>query len=257
VAEAVAAGPGTAAPPHLPRTGLTPPHLGLGTPRSTSALGLRSPLPRLHRYWAHPCRIGIGDGVTLLHLHRDRVRPRHSAAWLIPATSAGLGSPPPHLRRDWAHPCRICAGTRLGFWSCRRNRCRCTPNAARHAVHAARHRCMRRVALLHAPVPFAYINASRAHAARRGRAPSDGAAEDARRAPVRVIGQLCAADRPTPPRSDCAYGSQTAQAVVGTPEYSSPKGLKYYSSALWFRTTGDRGFGSHHPSERLPTVGCV
>ena len=55
-------------------------------PVLTSAPGLGSPLPQLHRDWAHPCHICTG---TLL----------------IRATSApGLGSPVPHLRRDCAHP---------------------------------------------------------------------------------------------------------------------------------------------------------
>ena len=56
--------------------------------------GLGSPLPHLHRDWAHPCHICTGAGLT-------------------PAASApGLGSPWPHLHRDWAHPGHICTGTR-------------------------------------------------------------------------------------------------------------------------------------------------
>ena len=65
-----------------------------------------TPVPHLHRDWAHRCHICTGTGLT-------------------PATSApGLGSPLPHLhrdwarscphlRRDWAHPCHICTGTGL------------------------------------------------------------------------------------------------------------------------------------------------
>ena len=53
---------------------------------ATSAPGLGSPRPRLHRDWAHPGHACTGTGLT-------------------PATSApGLGSPRPRLHRDWAHP---------------------------------------------------------------------------------------------------------------------------------------------------------
>ncbi len=56
---------------------------------TTSAPGLGSFLPHLHRIWARPCHICTGTGLT-------------------PATSApALGSPPPHLHRDWAHPRQI------------------------------------------------------------------------------------------------------------------------------------------------------
>jgi hypothetical protein len=70
----------------------------LGPNPAASALGLYaqlyphphrelgSPLPHLHRDWAHPCSI----------------------------SSPGLGPPLPHLRRDWARPCHICTGTGLG-----------------------------------------------------------------------------------------------------------------------------------------------
>jgi hypothetical protein len=68
------------------RTGLNPP---------TSAPRLGSPLPHLHRDWAHPGHIRTGTGLT-------------------PPTSAPrLGSPLPHLHRDWAHHCHICTGTGL------------------------------------------------------------------------------------------------------------------------------------------------
>ncbi len=50
----------------------------------TSAPGLGSPLPHLHRDWAHP----------FPHGHRDWARPRPQR----------LHSPLPHLHRDWAHP---------------------------------------------------------------------------------------------------------------------------------------------------------
>ena len=79
-----------------------------------------SPLPHLHRDWAHPCHIRTGTGLspahtstpergstpcricagtecTLPHLHRDWVPPR------------------PLLRRNWAHPCHICTGTGLAL----------------------------------------------------------------------------------------------------------------------------------------------
>ncbi len=67
-------------------TGLTPCHVctGTGLTAATSAPGLGSPLPHLHRDWADPCHICTGTGLT-------------------PATSAlGLGSPLPHLHWDWA-----------------------------------------------------------------------------------------------------------------------------------------------------------
>jgi hypothetical protein len=55
---------------------------GTGLTPATSAPGLGSPLPHLHRDWAHPCHISTGT------------RP-------IPATSAlGLGPSLPHLHRD-------------------------------------------------------------------------------------------------------------------------------------------------------------
>jgi hypothetical protein len=56
----------------------------------TSAPELGSPLPHLHRNWAHPCHICARTGLN-------------------PPTSAlGLGSPLPHPHRDWAHPSHIC-----------------------------------------------------------------------------------------------------------------------------------------------------
>jgi hypothetical protein len=62
---------------------------------ATSALGLRSPLPHLHRDWAHPCRICNGTGLAPVHIC--------TGTGLTPATSApGLGSALPHLHRDWA-----------------------------------------------------------------------------------------------------------------------------------------------------------
>ena len=68
------------------KTGLTPP---------TSAPGLGSPLPHLHRDLAHRCHICTGTGLA------------------PPTSAAGLGSPLPHLRRDWARPSHICTGTGL------------------------------------------------------------------------------------------------------------------------------------------------
>ncbi len=53
---------------------------------ATSAPGLGSVLPHLHRDWAHCCHICAGTGLTA-------------------ATSApGLGSPLPHLHSAWALP---------------------------------------------------------------------------------------------------------------------------------------------------------
>jgi hypothetical protein len=66
---------------------------GANPPLLTSALGLRPPLPHLHRDWAHPSHSCTATGLT-------------------PPTSApGLGSPLPYLHRDWAHPSHICTGT--------------------------------------------------------------------------------------------------------------------------------------------------
>ena len=67
-----------------------------GADGAASAPGLGSPLPRLHRDWAHPCHICIGTGLT-------------------PATSAsGRGSPLPNLRQDGAHPSRTAPGPGRG-----------------------------------------------------------------------------------------------------------------------------------------------
>jgi hypothetical protein len=60
-----------------------------GLTPATSAPGLGSSLPHLHRDWAHHCHICTGTGLT-------------------PATSAPrLGSPLPHLHRDWAAQVRF------------------------------------------------------------------------------------------------------------------------------------------------------
>jgi hypothetical protein len=78
---------GTALAPatSAPGLGLTPARICTGTvlTPATSALGLGSPLPHLHRDWAHPCHICPGTG-------------------LAAATSApGLGPPLPHPRWEW------------------------------------------------------------------------------------------------------------------------------------------------------------
>ena len=61
-----------------------------------------SPLPHLHRDWAH----------LMQQLHRDwALTSCHisTGAGLAAATSAsGLGASPPHLHRDWAYPRHIC-----------------------------------------------------------------------------------------------------------------------------------------------------
>jgi hypothetical protein len=110
----------------------------VGSPLATSAPNLGSPLPHLHRDWAHRCHIGTGTGLSaatsapglgspLPHLHRDWAHPpphlhrdwAHrchigTGTRLTAATSApGLGSPLPHLHRDQAHRCHIGTGTRL------------------------------------------------------------------------------------------------------------------------------------------------
>jgi hypothetical protein len=72
---------------------------------STSAPGLRAPLPHLRRDWAHRCHIGTGTGLTPSHI----------------CTGTGLTSAPglgldrrPHLRRDsgcWLAQVRSWAAT--------------------------------------------------------------------------------------------------------------------------------------------------
>ena len=87
-----------------------------------------SPLPHLHRDWAHlmpTTAPGLGSHL-MPHIHRGWPRRCHICIGTgrIPATSAprlglppphlhrkGLGSPLPHLHRDWARRCHICTGT--------------------------------------------------------------------------------------------------------------------------------------------------
>ena len=76
---------------------LHPCHICTGTAltAATSAPGLRSPLPHLHRDCADCCLICTATGLTA-------------------ATSAPpLGSPLPCLHGDWAHRCHICTATGL------------------------------------------------------------------------------------------------------------------------------------------------
>jgi hypothetical protein len=64
-----------------------------GLTPATSAPGLGSPPPHLHRDWAHPRHICTGTGLIPPHLHRD---------WAHPATSApGLGLSLPHSAPAW------------------------------------------------------------------------------------------------------------------------------------------------------------
>jgi hypothetical protein len=80
---------------------------GTGLAPSTSAPGLGSPHPHLHRDWARPTHICIGTGLT-------------------PPTSApGLGSPHPHLHRDWVTVLRVAYPVLLGA-SCAGNAAACT-----------------------------------------------------------------------------------------------------------------------------------
>ncbi len=64
----------------------------------TSALGLCSPRPHIHRHWAHPRP----------HLHRDWAQAR-------PYLNRDRAYPRPHPHRDWAHRAHVCAGTGLAF----------------------------------------------------------------------------------------------------------------------------------------------
>jgi hypothetical protein len=82
---------------------------GTGLTPATSAPGLGSPLPHLHRDWARRCHICTETGLA--------------AAAFAP----GLGPRVPHLdttlpplHQDWAHARHICAGTGLTpchFWT--------------------------------------------------------------------------------------------------------------------------------------------
>jgi hypothetical protein len=117
--------PGRARPRHIcTRTGLAPAASATG-PGATSAPGLGSPPPHLHRDWARP----------LPHLHQDRAPPAHicTGTGLTPATSApALGGArragkykrtvtPYQLPSadDIAKVVRSCALQALGAWSCR------------------------------------------------------------------------------------------------------------------------------------------
>jgi hypothetical protein len=89
-------------------TGLAPPAFApvLGLIAATSAPGLDSSLPHLHRDWAHRCHICTGTGAHRCHIC--------TGTGLNAATSApGLGSPLPHLHRDRAQCCHICTRTGL------------------------------------------------------------------------------------------------------------------------------------------------
>ena len=114
---------------------------GTGLTPATSAPGLGSPPPHLHRDWANPCHICAGNGLT-------------------PATSApGLGEPLPHLRRDWAHPCHICTGTGLAPATS-------APGLGAPAHAHALHSSTPRVSAAHGPALCRLPAASPAHPAR-------------------------------------------------------------------------------------------
>jgi hypothetical protein len=53
---------------------------GPGLTPATSAPGLDSPPPHLHRDWTHPRHICTGTGLTLPHLHRNWARRCHICA---------------------------------------------------------------------------------------------------------------------------------------------------------------------------------
>jgi hypothetical protein len=91
----------------------------------TSAPGLGSPVPNLHRNWARPC-----------------------------APAEGLGSPHPHLRRDWAHPCHICTGTGLAPAHLQRDLARPCRSCDLVTLRIDRSRCAQsRLGACHARVP--------------------------------------------------------------------------------------------------------
>ena len=108
--------------------------------RCSRGSGERHVAPRPN--WAHPCHICTGTGLTparsapglnspLPHLHRDWA---HS-----PATSApGLGSPLPALLRDWTCPCHICTAALWGRGRASRPTLRCSQL---RIACMARHRC--------------------------------------------------------------------------------------------------------------------
>jgi hypothetical protein len=84
-------------------TGLTPCHIctGTGLTLPTSAPGLSSPLPHLHRDWAHPAHICTGTGLAPCHIGRNarrsycrarktrRRRPSLSRTWRCARESLG------------------------------------------------------------------------------------------------------------------------------------------------------------------------
>ena len=59
-----------ARPCYIICTGADPAHIctGTGGSAATSAPGLASPLPHLHRDWAHACHICIGTGLARCHI---------------------------------------------------------------------------------------------------------------------------------------------------------------------------------------------
>jgi hypothetical protein len=70
---------------------------GTGLPPLTSAPGLGSSSPHLHRDW----------GSSLPHLHLDWARPFHvctGTGLILAASARGLGSPHSTSARDWTHP---------------------------------------------------------------------------------------------------------------------------------------------------------
>ena len=127
---------------------------------ATSAPGLGSPLPHLHRNWAHPCHIctgtrlaaatsALGLGSPLPHLHRDwgsahphlhqdrtvsRARPSHIC------TGTGPTLPPCHICTGTGPtlpPCHICAGTGLPRRACRK--CKGPHKRCFDAVRCSKH----------------------------------------------------------------------------------------------------------------------
>ena len=82
------------------------------------------PMPLLHRNWAQPAHICAGTRLAPCHICTvdwAGIMPHLHGDWARPATSAlGLGSPLLHLQRDWARctggwarPRHICTGTGL------------------------------------------------------------------------------------------------------------------------------------------------
>jgi hypothetical protein len=102
------------------RVHVVPWHFGAAASLSYNyELTYATPVPHLHRDWAHRCHICTGAGLTPAtsapelgsprpHPHRDWAQPGHirTGTWAHPLAHPhrDWAHPLPHPRRDWAHP---------------------------------------------------------------------------------------------------------------------------------------------------------